>query len=256
MTAKYQLIANSLRDKIRRGVYQPGDKLPTEVHLRQEWGVAVGTVRNALALLQSEGLIKPDSPRGWFVRRIEHLTYRPQSDGRTLESLSEREPWVQQILTEGRSPRQSIEVAIVTPSPVVVERLSLADGERAAVRRRVRFINDEPVNISDSYYPFTIAEGTEILSPDDIPEGVSRVLADHGYIQSAAVDEFEIRTATPEEQTRLSISPGQPVAEHRCTTFTADKTPVRCTINILPGDRHLIVYERSWDVHGVDGQTT
>jgi len=128
MAAKYQLIAGSLREEIRAGTYAQGDKLPTEAALRQKWSVAIGTVRSALALLQAEGLIEPDSPRGWFVRRIEHQTYRPQSDGRTLKSLSENEPWVQQILKEGREPSQSLEVEIAEPPAAVAERLRLKPG--------------------------------------------------------------------------------------------------------------------------------
>jgi hypothetical protein len=43
---------------------------------------------------------------------------------------------------------------------------------------------------------------------------------------------------------RLDLIPGTPVACHICTGLVADGEPVRVVINVLPGDRHVIVYER------------
>lgn len=53
----WQRIAADLRAKIRSGRWQSGDRLPTMARLQVEYGVAKGTVRNALDLLRSEGLI-------------------------------------------------------------------------------------------------------------------------------------------------------------------------------------------------------
>ncbi len=60
-----------------------------------------------------------------------------------------------------------------------------------------------------------------------------------------AFDEFYVRMPTPEEAQRLRLGPGTPVACHVCTGTTADDQPVRVAINVLPGDRHVIVYERA-----------
>jgi DNA-binding GntR family transcriptional regulator len=48
----------------------------------------------------------------------------------------------------------------------------------------------------------------------------------------------------PSEATRLQLGPGTPVAVHYATGYTADGQPVRVVENVLPGDRHVIVYER------------
>jgi GntR family transcriptional regulator len=34
---------------------------------------------------------------------------------------------------------------------------------------------------------------------------------------------------------------------HLVTGYTEDGQPVRCTVNVLPADRHVIVYERAWE---------
>ena len=58
MTPKYQMVADSLRTDILDGVYQKRMLLPTEQLLCQQFQVSRQTVRQALALLASEGLIE------------------------------------------------------------------------------------------------------------------------------------------------------------------------------------------------------
>ncbi|MEU2162019.1 winged helix-turn-helix domain-containing protein [Streptomyces chengbuensis] len=50
-------IADVLRDRIDSGVLRPGDHMPTQSQLVQEFGVERGTVRQALRILQEDGLL-------------------------------------------------------------------------------------------------------------------------------------------------------------------------------------------------------
>ncbi|MFF3909523.1 GntR family transcriptional regulator [Streptomyces sp. NPDC001848] len=52
-----QEIADALRTRIRRGDLKPGDRLPTQAELADEFGVERGTVRQALRALQEDGLL-------------------------------------------------------------------------------------------------------------------------------------------------------------------------------------------------------
>lgn len=52
-----QDIADTLRDRIRTGDLKPGDRLPTQAVLAEEFGVERGTVRQALKTLQADGLL-------------------------------------------------------------------------------------------------------------------------------------------------------------------------------------------------------
>lgn len=52
-----QDIADTLRDRIRTGDLKPGDRLPTQAVLAEEFGVERGTVRQALKTLQGDGLL-------------------------------------------------------------------------------------------------------------------------------------------------------------------------------------------------------
>lgn len=58
----YTTIADDLRRRIASGEFAPGQDVPTEAQLAERWSTSRGPIRNALALLRSEGLI--DSARG------------------------------------------------------------------------------------------------------------------------------------------------------------------------------------------------
>lgn len=65
----YLKVASMLREKIRRGEVSSGTKLAPIPELQAEYGVARSTVRQALAVLQSEGLISSSRGRGTIVKR-------------------------------------------------------------------------------------------------------------------------------------------------------------------------------------------
>ena len=111
-------------------------------------------------------------------------------------------------------------------------------------RKRVRFIDGEPFNINDTYYALELAKDTAIMSPVDIPEGSNSLIRQLVGPEVRAVDEFYIRMPTPEEAQRLRLSTGTPIAAHYCTGYTVDEKVVRVEYFVLPGDRHVIVYER------------
>lgn len=67
MTPKYQAIANDLESKIRSGHYEPGQALPGQRELSTSYGVTLMTLRQALRLLEDQGLVNQHAGRGTFV---------------------------------------------------------------------------------------------------------------------------------------------------------------------------------------------
>ncbi|MFE3016699.1 GntR family transcriptional regulator [Streptomyces sp. NPDC059256] len=240
----YQQIADALREQIADGTLASDAKLPTEAELRARYEVSRETVRKALGLLVNEGLVISARPQGHFVRRRQPMVFRPQAEFRKRPYSPEMDAFRTEFSEEGREPRQEIEVAIVDPPAEVAKRLRLEPGELVAVRKRVRYLDGEPFNINDSYFPLSIVRDSEIMRPEDITRGANEVLADLGYRQVRALDEIYIRMPTPDETHRLDLSPGTPVGYHVVTGHTAEGMPVRVAISTLPGDRHVISYER------------
>jgi DNA-binding GntR family transcriptional regulator len=63
----WKQLAAILRARIRSGRYQPRRAVPSEKQLEQEFGVARGTARKAIAALRSEGLVVTVAGRGTYV---------------------------------------------------------------------------------------------------------------------------------------------------------------------------------------------
>ena len=61
--AKHRQVFEIMRSRIQSGDYQPGDRIPSEAHLIQEFGVSRPTVARALQELQAPRLGKA-TPRG------------------------------------------------------------------------------------------------------------------------------------------------------------------------------------------------
>jgi CheY-like chemotaxis protein len=64
---KYLSIAVDIRDRIARGSLKPGQQLPASASLAKQYGVALMTVRQALALLEQEGTVEARHGAGTFV---------------------------------------------------------------------------------------------------------------------------------------------------------------------------------------------
>ena len=65
---KYLLVADTLRREIARGVFQDGQTLMTEEDLRLRFGVSRQTVRQAISLLEDDGLVDRRRGSGTYVR--------------------------------------------------------------------------------------------------------------------------------------------------------------------------------------------
>lgn len=241
--AAYRRIADHLRTRITSGDLEPGEMLPTQQQLAAQFGVARMTARQALAQLVNDGLVSGHQGKGMIVRSRQQMIYRPQHEYEPRISRT-MDRFMASLTQDGRKPTEQIEVSIVPATALVAARLEIDEGERVVARMRVRFIDGDPFNINDTFYRYDLAVNTEIMDPADIPRGSNNVLADCGYREVRAIDEIHIRMPTPQEVARLRLAPGTPVACHYVTGYDARDRPTRCDRFVLPGDRHVIVYER------------
>lgn len=76
--AAYRQLAAKLRDRIRSGELLPGQRMPSEKDLHDEYGLARETVRRAVAVLRTEGLIEIRQGHGTYVAETpEQIELRP-----------------------------------------------------------------------------------------------------------------------------------------------------------------------------------
>ncbi|MFJ8495792.1 winged helix-turn-helix domain-containing protein [Streptomyces sp. NPDC094038] len=68
----FEVIAETLRERIQSGGIQPGDPLPTQAMLMREFGASSLTVQKAMALLKQEGWAVSRPGKGAFVAHHDH----------------------------------------------------------------------------------------------------------------------------------------------------------------------------------------
>ncbi|RKN54956.1 UTRA domain-containing protein, partial [Streptomyces klenkii] len=78
--------------------------------------------------------------------------------------------WREEARARGRRGGQRIVHAGEVAAPeVVAGLLGVAEGSPVVVRRRVMYADEEPVELTDAYFPLHIARGTSLADPAKIP---------------------------------------------------------------------------------------
>lgn len=66
-TAKYRFLVETIKEKIKNGAYAPGERMESENRLSEEFGYSRQTVRQALSVLEREGLIERRRGSGTYI---------------------------------------------------------------------------------------------------------------------------------------------------------------------------------------------
>lgn len=130
---RYAQLADVMRQRIHRGIWRTGTRIPSIEALMQEFDVARVTVRQAIQLLAREGLLSPERGRGTFVteeaardrRLVVHTTLEKlvsmyRGDRPTLANIAETEEF----------PPLTEEDGIAAASYTHMRRIHSREGER------------------------------------------------------------------------------------------------------------------------------
>jgi len=99
----YQRIAQQLAEDIRRGVYQPGERVPSVRKMSSQLNVSHATVLQAYANLEDQGLIRARPQSGFYVHQTPALTAATPDIARVERpGLVTRSSIINQVLTEAR----------------------------------------------------------------------------------------------------------------------------------------------------------
>jgi GntR family transcriptional regulator len=242
--AVYKQIADHLRAAVAEGRLRESEQLPSEAQLMEHYGVARMTVRNALRLLQDEGLATAEHGRGVYVRArppvrrlaSDRFAQRHRKEGKaafTVESEQAGDTALVDLIkvTERRPPAQ------------VADRLRLSENDRVVTRSRRYSLDGRPVETAISYIPADLATGTPIADPNPGPGGIYARLEESGHTLERFTEEVTARMPTPEESRLLALSPGVPVFRLVRTAYDTDGRAVEVCDTIMASDAYLLAYE-------------
>lgn len=243
----YRRIANDLRARILAGKLSPGQEVPSENTLVDEYTTTRPTVRKGIALLKAEGLVVSRQGARAIVRprpRVQML-----STGANFRHRQEsgKSNFNAEVIAQGGVPEQKIlSVEVVSAPGEIAERLGVPAGALVIVRRRLFLVNDEPMQFVDGYYPEAVFRGTAVERPQRIRGGVTGLIKDPngpiGKRITQFVEDLDVRMPTPEETDALRIPPGVPLARVFRTAHVSDGTIVEVLDSRVPCDRHTFRY--------------
>jgi GntR family phosphonate transport system transcriptional regulator len=234
--AVWRQIADTLTTEIRDRAYASTGRLPGEVELSVRFGVNRHTLRQAVAALQSEGLVRIEPGRGIFVQH-ELLDY----------ALSRRTRFSENLLRQGLLPSKQLLAARAMPAPErAAQELKLDKGAKVLMVEMLDEANDAPIGLATAYYPAARFAGLlEMLA-----EGLrtTDILMHFGVLDYVRA-QSRITTQMPSEETArlLKQSGTRPLLCVECLDVDMQGTPIKYGETVFCGDRVQLVVNAGED---------
>ena len=232
---KFYAIADKLREGIASGEYRAGDKLPSEDDLAKEHGCAINTVRSAVRLLVTEGLVEVRAKSGTYVRKYDRILRDANRRLAANQWGSGRDIWDLDAAGRDRTV-DSLEVYAANAPADVAERLSTAD---VWVRKRRYLIDGRPIQVATSYLPAEIVAGSAITTPNTGPGGTYARLAELGFAPVEFVERAISRMPTHLESQALELLPSTPVVQIRREAMTGAGRLIEVNDMTCAGDAYV-----------------
>lgn len=224
-TPLYVRIERELRARLARA--RPGDVVPAESVLAEEFGVARMTMRAALNALESDGLIERIQGRGTFVRQQPV----PRAAG-TLMSFHD------QIRSWGRNPSSRLmEAEVRAASAEEAAALQLAAAAPRVVSIvRVRLADDVPLAVEYACFPPYL----DALLDRDVETGsLHRALHELGLRPTLGSSTLTAQPAGPDGE-RLHVPATEPLLVETRLIVDQHSAPLEYTISRYVGARYAL----------------
>lgn len=167
----------------------------------------------------------------WEAESTPYLQPQHKSSGDT---------WAEEAARRNRRGTQRIaEVRELDPPPAIAAALELEPGQAAVVRRRIMYLDGQPVELTDSYYPAAIARTTRLAEQRKIPGGAVTLLAELGHAIREVVENVTVDLPAPETRRALALPEGEPVLILTRTSYTTSRRPVEVSTMTMPRGHRL-----------------
>lgn len=230
----YYRIQQTILEQIQQGQFSPGQQLPTETELAQQYQVSRITAKHALDELVRQGRAYRQQGRGTFVAQTR------------IHDISGFGSFSEDIKARGLIPgAQTLMFKEVEPDAETRERLQLGEGEHVYLLKRLRLANDEPVAVETAHLPCRLCPG--LINEDLNNLSLYAVLSEKYQITPTWADaEIEARAATKEEAFLLKMKAGKPVLSARRVTFSANYDAIELVFSVYNGDRFTLYSGRQF----------
>lgn len=224
----YCQIKESILEEISSGRLKPGDKILSEPQLKEKFGVSRMTARSAVTELVSEGYLVRKQGYGTYIQKPRIETNQERFLGFKADMES-----------RGFTVRSRVLLTEQINTPDFIQPILKVGREEDVYRiKRLRFANNEPIVIHESYIPVKQCPG--LLEYDVEKESLySLYRIRYKKIIESATEHLEAIPADKETGFLLEINKGMPVLFIQRTSFLQDNVPFEYSRSWFRGDRYI-----------------
>ncbi|GAB4247115.1 MAG: GntR family transcriptional regulator [Thermoleophilia bacterium] len=207
----YYQVMRVLKDQIVSGRYETGAQLPSESELTESFGVSRVVVRQALQLLEEEGLIRRVKGKGTFVS--------PQAERDRVPRLS---GYLEDLLRIGLDMEvKLLDIRLVKASGELAEMFQVEDGAELFFFKRLRLVEDKPFSVIHNYVPYRIGQ---LIPPKELEEEpLMQLIESRGKaVIDWASEVFQAVAADEETARLLEIDLMSPVLKMILTAYSPE----------------------------------
>lgn len=222
----YYQLEEYLKQQIESGEWKPGDIMPSERELSEEFRISRMTVRQALTNLVNKNILFREKGRGTFVS---HRKFEQNLQG--LTSFSE--DMERRGLASGS---KLLYFEQVKAGDQVAEALAISPGDPVYKLKRIRLADQEPLAVETSYNPVSLFPE---LDQKIFEKSLYHYIEENRQMRiSHGTQTVEAALVTDEDAQHLMMEEGQPVLLIQRVTHLEDGRPFELVWSIYRGDSY------------------
>ncbi|MBM7617706.1 GntR family transcriptional regulator [Weissella uvarum] len=228
----YIKIHDEIREAIDAGRWKPGDKIPAERELAEQFDVSRMTLRQAVMLLVDEGVLDRRVGAGTFV-----------AEPKVQEQLNGVSSFTDMMAASGKkATSKTVSYHVSSASTSEQKQLQLPPHTQVLRMERVRYGDDEPIAYEVASIPADLVEG---LNREDLTNSLYKTLLEtRGVRVTHAKQIVTASNVTERVAELLQIKRNDPVLVLRQITVDQNNKPFEYVRTQYVGSRFEFYLER------------
>lgn len=223
----YYQVMRSLKEDILSGRCAPEKRLPSEAELTKIFNVSRVVVRQALKMLEDEGLIVRVRGKGTFVSKDAAADEAPVLSGYIEDFL--RVGWALEV--------KVLEFGLVKASPDLASVFKVAEASDLFHVKRLRLVESRPFSVVENYLPYELGRHIPMALLEDEP--LMTLIEKHvGVSIEWASQVFQAVSADADLAALLDVDVMAPILKMTLTAYTAESKAVNFANVYYRSDRY------------------
>lgn len=232
MVPAYIRIHDAIKKEIDGGIWEIGQRLPSERDLADDYEVSRMTLRQAITLLVEEGILERRVGSGTYV-----ASHRVQEKMRGTTSFTEI------VRSQGKSPSSQVVSYQRKPAnETEIEQLQLKPSDYVVRMERVRYADNVPLVFEVASIPEKLIRE---FKREDITEHFFQTLTDNGYEIGKSQQTIYAKNASERVANYLKVPKNHAVLALTQVSYFTDGRPFEYVHSQYVGDRFEFYLENN-----------